>query len=171
MTEVTAALDALARNGSYDHGLKLTTANLTYEQLEAVGHMLGQHHRDVRLAMGDYLVIAETRFPEQFSQAAEALNISEDGMLEYLRVSRAVPHSVRVKHPKISWSHYRAVASLKVVDSKTGEVTTDHKAQKLWLQKAAENQWSHHQFRAELKPPPEDAPEEPTTCRCCGRAL
>jgi hypothetical protein len=167
----TQLLDELAKNGAYDNGLHLKDPNITYEQLEAVGHMLGRHHSDVRLAMGDYLLLAETLFPEKFSQAAEALNISEDGMLEYLRVARAVPRSVRVKNPTISWSHYRAVASLKVVDEKTGEVSTDHKAQKQWLKKAAENHWSHHKFRAELKPTPEEPLEEPNVCRCCHRAL
>ncbi len=90
-------------------------------------------------------------------------------MLEYLRVARAVPRSVRVKNPRISWSHYRAVASLKVVDEETGEVTTDHKAQKEWLAKAAENQWSHHQFRAELKPEPLEIEAGPRECHCCHR--
>ena len=171
LTRPTLLLDRLAENGAYSQGLKLTDPDITYDQLEAVGRMLGQHHSDVRLAMGDYLLIVETMFPEKFSQAAEALNISEDGMLEYLRVARSVPHSVRrkFKDTTISWSHYRAVSSLKVVDEKTGEVHTDHKAQKEWLGKAAENGWSHHKFRAELKPPEEEP--APQVCRCCKRPL
>lgn len=172
MTELvrtTHDLDLLAQAGAYDNGLHLTDPNLTYEQLEAIGFMLGRHHSDVRLAMGDYLLLAETLFPEKFSQAAEALNISEDGMLEYLRVARAVPRSVRVKHPRISWSHCRAVASLKVVDEKTGEVHTDHKAQKEWLKRAAEGDWSHHKLRDELRPPPLLEPSSVRECKCCGR--
>ena len=165
----THLLDELARNGAYDNGLNITDPNITYEQLESIGFMLGRHHSDVRLAMGDYLLLCETLYPKEFSQLAEALNISEDGMMEYLRVARAVPRSVRVKHPRISWSHVRCVASLKVVDEKTGEVNYDHKAQREWLEKAAKNDWSHHKFRAELKPAPTEP--EPNVCRCCHRAL
>lgn len=167
----THLLDELARNGVYDNGLHLTDPNITYDQLEAVGFMLGRHHSDVRLAMGDYLLLCETLFPEKFSQLAEALQISEDGMMEYLRVARAVPRSVRLKHPKITWSHLRAVASMKLVDEKTGEVHYDHKAQKMWLQRAAENGWSHHKFRAALKPAPLEPEPQPEVCRCCHRPL
>lgn len=166
----TQLLDTLAENGMYDRGLRITDPNITYERFEAIGHMLGREHGEIRLAMGDYLLFAEQRFPEKFSQAAEALNISEDGMLEYLRVARNVPRSVRLKEPgRVSWSHYRAVASLKVVDEATGEVHIDHAAQREWIQKAKEGNWSHHKLRDELRPAP--ALPAPDICSCCNRPL
>lgn len=168
-TNGTALLGALREHGVYDHGLKLKDPNITYEKFEAIGRLMGREHTDLRLAMGDYLVIAEQKFPEQFSQAAEALNISEDGLMEYMRVSRAVPHKVRLKNPRrVSWSHYRAVSSMKQVDSETGEVTVDHAAQREWLERAETQDWSHHKLRAELKPAPA---EPPARCECCGRTL
>jgi hypothetical protein len=165
----THLLDQLALNGAFQHGLNLPP-DIPYEQLESVGFMLGQHYTDVRMAMGDYLVTVENRFPEKFSQAIEALGMSEGGAMDYARVCRQVPKSVRRPDvPSISFSHYRCVASMKVVDSKTGEITTDHKAQKEWLSRAAENQWSHHKFRAELKPAPDEPEPSPSICRCCGQ--
>lgn len=163
----THLLDELARNGALrTTGLYLTNPDLTYAQLEAVGGLLGRMHSSMRFAIGDWLMLVETRFPEKFSQCAEVLGISEEGMQEYLRVSQKVPRSIR--REKLSWSHHRAVASLQAVDEETGEVTVDHAAQKEWLARAEEERMSHHRLRIALAPEPE-AP--PTDCRCCGRPL
>lgn len=174
MTELevrpTALLDELSRNGAFDHGLHLTDPDMTYEQLEAVGFLLGRHHTDVRLAMGDYLVLMEARFPEKFSQATSALGISEEGAMDYMRVARQVPKSVRRKGSnRIYFAHYRAVAALKVVDQETGEVTTDYAAQREWLDRVEREDLSHHQLRAELREG--EPPASPNVCRCCKRPL
>ena len=115
MTDValrpTRLLDDLAANGALKTtGLYLANPDLTYEQLEAVGGLLGRMHQSLRFAIGDWLLLVETRFPERFSQCAEILGISEAGMQEYLRVSQKVPRSIR--REKLSWSHHRAQARL-----------------------------------------------------------
>ncbi len=161
----THLLDQLAQNGALrSTGLYLTDPNITYNELEAVGGLLGKMHHTVRFAIGDWLLLMESRFPEKAAQAWEILGISEDGMMEYLRVSQKVPRSIR--REELSWSHHRAVASLSVVDEGTGEVTVDHAAQKDWLERAVTEKLSHHRLRAELREEPEP---EPNVCRCCHR--
>ncbi len=158
MTELarpTALLDSLAENGALrTTGLYLTDPDITYEQLEAVGGLLGRMHQSLRFAIGDYLAMMEARFPEKFSQGAEVLGISEEGMREYLRVSEKVPRSIR--REKLSWSHHRAVAALEVPE------------QKEWLERAEARNLSHHQLRDALRI--EEEPD-PGVCRCCKRPL
>ena len=161
----THLLDELARNGALrTTGLYLTDPDLTYQQLEAVGGLLGKMHSSMRFAIGDWLLLIEARFPDKFSQCAEVLGISEDGMQEYLRVAIKVPRSIR--REKLSWSHHRAVAALEVVNTTNGEVTTDHALQTEWLERAETERLSHHQLRDRLRPEPAESPDE---CRCCGR--
>ena len=160
MTELvrpTHLLDEMARNGALrTTGLYLTDPNLTYEQLEAVGGLLGRMHQSLRFAIGDWLRLMEERFPEKWSQGAEVLGISEEGMREYLRVSEKVPRSIR--REALSWSHHRAVAALEAPE------------QKEWLDKAETECLSHHELRDRLRSDPE--PDlEPGTCRCCHRPL
>jgi hypothetical protein len=113
----TTLLDQLAENGALrTTGLYLTDPNITYTQLEAVGGLLGRMHQSLRFAIGDYLRMMEERFPDKFSQGAEVLGISEEGMREYLRVSEKVPRSIR--REKLSWSHHRAVAALEPPEQK-----------------------------------------------------
>lgn len=157
MTELvrpTHLLDELARNGALrTTGLYLTDPNLTYDQLEAVGGLLGRMHQSLRFAIGDWLQLMEARFPEKWSQAAEILGISEYGMREYLRVSEKVPRSVR--REKLSWSHHRAVAALEPPE------------QTEWLERAETERLSHHQLRDRLRVEPDPEP----VCRCCHRPL
>jgi hypothetical protein len=149
----THLLDQLALNGALKTtGLFLPDPNISYEQLEAVGGLLGRMHQSLRFAIGDWLLLMESRFPEKFSQGAEVLGISEEGMREYLRVSERVPRSVRKE--KLSWSHHRAVAAL------------EPKAQKEWLATAVTERLSHHQLRDRLRP---DVEEPPERCPTCGR--
>ena len=158
MTELarpTHLLDELARNGALrTTGLFLNDPDIPYDQLEAVGGLLGRMHQSLRFAIGDYLYMLEERFPERFSQGAEVLGISEEGMREYLRVSEKVPRSIR--REKLSWSHHRAVAALEVPE------------QKQWLERAETERLSHHQLRDALRT---EDDTDPTVCRCCHRAL
>lgn len=155
LSRPTRLLDELAANGALKTtGLFLPDPNLSYGKLEAVGHLLGRMHQSLRFAIGDWLLLMETRFPERFPQAAEILGISEAGMQEYLRVSEKVPRSIR--RESLSWSHHRAVAALEPPE------------QKEWLERAEEQRLSHHQLRDKLRVVPEPAPER---CECCGRPL
>jgi hypothetical protein len=162
----TRLLDQLAANGALKTtGLFLPDPNITYNQLEAVGMLLGRMHQSLRFAIGDWLLLMETRFPDKWSQATEVLGLSEDGLREYLRVSEKVPRSIR--REKLSWSHHRAVAALTVVN-KHGKIESDVRSQKQWLERAETENLSHHQLRDALR---EDKPPEPNVCRCCKRPL
>ena len=169
MTELvrpTALLDDLARNGALrTTGLYLADPNLTYTQLEAVGGLLGRMHQSLRFAIGDYLLLLENMYPDKFSQGAEVLGISEEGLREYLRVSEKVPRSIR--REKLSWSHHRAVAALSKVN-KDGKIESDVRSQREWLQRAETEKLSHHQLRDALRV---DEPTDPGVCRCCKRPL
>ena len=163
----TKLLDQLAANGALKTtGLYLHKPDLTYGEYEAVGGLLGRMHQSLRFAIGDWLLLGEQQFPQKCSQAAEVLGISEEGMKEYLRVSQKVPRSIR--RESLSWSHHRAVAALEAVDDSTGELLTDHSAQKEWLERAEVERLSHHQLRDALRT---DTPTDPSLCRCCKRPL
>ena len=170
MTEVdlrpTELLDQLAASGALrPNGLYLSDPDISYEELVAVGALLAVIRRKVQFAMGDWLLQMEARFPEQFSQAAEVLEISEGGLQEYIRVAKQVPRSVR--REKLSWSHHRAVAALTKVNE-DGKIDSDVNSQIEWLERAETENLSHHQLRAALRT---EDPPDPTVCRCCHRAF
>ena len=159
MTDValrpTALLDQLAAAGAYNGtGLHLAKPEITYEQLESIGTLLAEHHKSVRFAIGDWLLLVEYMFPEKFSQALEVLQMSPEGARDFMRVSEKVPRSIR--REKLSWSHHRAVAALEPPE------------QKQWLNRAEKESLSHHQLRDALRV---DEPPAPKVCRCCHRPL
>jgi hypothetical protein len=151
-----ALLTELEQAGALSHtGLHLTDPDLTYERYEAIGSLLGQMHQSLRFAIGDWLNLGEHLFHDRFYQAAEALGLSEKGMLEYMRVARAVPRSVRKLAP--SWSHARAVAALEAPQ------------QREWLKTARDKGMSHSALRSALRPVTDDVERE--VCAACGRPL
>jgi hypothetical protein len=136
-------------------GLHLTDPDLPYEQFMALCVLLGKMHQAVRFAIGDAIILGEQLYGERSYQALESLNLSEKGMMEYVRVSQRVPRSRRRKD--LSWSHHRAVAPL------------EPPQQKEWLKTAADQGMSHHALRDALRPISEAPVAE--TCHCCGQAL
>ncbi len=135
-------------------GLTLTDPDLPISQAEAIGMLLGRMHMSVRFAIGDWLLFIEAVFPQEWSQMAEVLNMSERTRSDYMRVSQRVPRSRR--RPKLDWSQHRAVAALPPPE------------QKEWLKKAETEQLSHHALRDLLRNGKPDVAQQ--SCRCCGRA-
>jgi hypothetical protein len=136
-------------------GLKLTDPDLPLEDFTHLCWTLGRFHEAVRFAIGDAIIQGEALYGEEAFQAFEQLQLSEEGMREYVRVSERVPRSRRRKD--LSWSHHRAVAALGPPE------------QKEWLKRASEQNLSHHALRDELRNGAE--PKAQTMCRCCGRRL
>jgi len=149
-------LAELARNGAISRtGLYLDDPKLSRERAEAIGALLGHMYESVRFALGDWLLLVEALFPEEFSQMSEVLGLSEEGRREFMRVSERVPRSTR--RASLSWSHHRAVAALPLAE------------QKAWLKRAAAEDLSHAALRDALR---EGEPAEtPGICRCCKQAL
>jgi len=135
--------------------VELRDPGLTYNRFDEICAFLGTVNTEVRFAIGDAIVMGPELFGESAYQAMEKLQLSEDGMQEYARVSRKIPPSIRRKG--LSWSHHRAVAALE-----PGE-------QKDWLKRAKDEGLSHHALREELRNGAE--PQASTSCRCCGRPL
>ncbi len=119
-------------------GLTITNPNMPYEQAESIGYTLGDMHKSIQFAMGDWLIFIEAVYPEQWSQMAEALGVSEEKRREYRRVAAAVPKSIRRKH--VDWSHHRAVAPLEPAK------------QREWLKRVEVERMSHHALRDALRP-------------------
>lgn len=163
MSEVAPVIPAGAMTRT---GLRLTDPNMPIEQAARIGVNIADGHKAFQWAIGDYLIFIETTYPNEWTQLAELLGVSEEKRIEYRRVSEKVPHSVRREN--VDWSHHRAVAALKVVDSATGKAIPDHKAQKQWLEKVEDEGLSHAALRDALRNGSEPIVQH--SCRCCGRA-
>ncbi len=119
-------------------GLTITDPNMPFEQAESIGYVLGDMHKSIQFAMGDWLIYIEGMYPERWSQMAEALGVSEEKKREYRRVAASVPRSIRRKG--VDWSHHRAVAPLEPT------------AQRQWLKKVETERMSHAALRDALRP-------------------
>jgi len=134
-------------------GLKLTDPNMPIDQAEAVGMLLGSMHKSLQFAIGDWLLFIEAVYPEEWSQMAEVLPMSERTRSDYMRVCQRVPRSTR--RAKVDWSQHRAVAALPPPE------------QKEWLRRVEAERMSHHALRDALRDG-HDAIVQ-THCRACGR--
>ena len=135
-------------------GLTLTDPNMPISQAASVGRLLGQMDKCVRFSIGDWLLFIENVYPQEWSQLAEVLDLSDDRRREYMRVAERVPRSRR--RAGLDWSKHRAVAALPPPE------------QKEWLKKAETEHLSHHALRDALR----NGKPEPVVqkaCRCCGR--
>jgi hypothetical protein len=112
--------------------------NLTRDEYETLGYVLGGMHETLKWAIGDYLIDGERRYGQEAYQLQEALGLSEESRRQYVRVAEAIPMSRR--HPELTWSHHRSVAALEPAE------------QDEWLAKAEENGWSKADLEAHRKP-------------------
>lgn len=135
-------------------GLTITNPNMPLEEAETIGHVLGNMHKSIQFAIGDWLIFIEAVYPDEWSQISEALGVSEEKRREYRRVAAAVPKSIRRKH--VDWSHHRAVAPLEPAK------------QREWLKKVEVERMSHHALRDALRPH-SNGVVATRECKCCGR--
>jgi hypothetical protein len=149
-------LAELARAGALSTtGLHLNDPNLSRNRAEAIGVLLGRWYKASHWAIGDWLLLIERLYPEEWSQMAEVLGLSEENMKDHMRIAERVPRSIR--REDLHWSHHRAVAALPPAEQKT------------WLKRAAAEDLSHAALRDALR---EGEPAKVLThCRCCGKEL
>lgn len=129
----------LERSGALTPVALSLPADVTFDQYEAVGRMLGRIDTATKWWIGDWLLTGEQLFGEQAYQAIEALtpNISEDTRMRYINVAQRVPPERR--RPELSWSHHKAIAALP-----PGE-------QEDYLERASSEHWSAKELGEEVR--------------------
>jgi len=120
--------------------LDLSGVDLTFDQYEALGRMLGTLRDMSAWALGDWLIFGEGTYGDKYAQAAEATGRSKGTLADYLRVAMFVSPARR--REELSWSHHRQVAKL------------SPKEQRAWLAKAVAQRWSVEEFSGMLKADP-----------------
>jgi hypothetical protein len=135
-------------------GLRLPV-DTSADEYEALGFALGEMHRAVQFAVGDYILDGEKLFGQEAYQLQESLGISEEQRRQYVRIAERIPWERRRK--ELSWAHHREVAAMEPSD------------QDAWLEKAVANAWSKNELVAYLRP--NGLPPEPkgVTCPECGK--
>ena len=108
-----------------------------FEDYEAVGWALGSLRDMSAWGLGDWLNYGEAAYGEQYAQAIEATGRPKATLLEYARVARRVPRSMR--RPALSWTHHRIVAAKEPVE------------QIELLDRAIANRWSVEEFHGAVK--------------------
>jgi hypothetical protein len=112
--------------------------DVTRDEYEALGALLGRIHETVRFAIGDFILEGESRFEHDAAQLQECLGISHDSKMQYVRVAQAIP--IERRRTELTWSHHRAVAPLPPDEQ-------DH-----WLNEAVTHGWTKGILDTHLRP-------------------
>lgn len=143
-----ALLDSLEESGALTAtSLRIIGTDITADQYEALGGLLGRMHETMRWAIGDYILAGEYMFGQDAYQLQEALGISAESRGQYVRVAQAIPYEAR--RSELTWSHHRAVY-------KRNPDERDH-----WLRLAVENAWTKSEMEAHMRglPEPDTGPQ------------
>lgn len=84
------------------------SADMTFEQWEAVGRTLKTLGKSLAFWLGDWMAQGEVLFGEMFSQALEITGLSPETLSKYRQVAlRCAPE---IRQPTLTWTHHFAVA-------------------------------------------------------------
>ena len=133
-----ALLSALRSLGAATETSLDLPVDTTYEECEALGAVLGRAHRNVTWMIADWINHVEAVFPDRYSQAVEATNLTPETLGNYARTARKVPRERRV--PGVPFSVHTEVAPL------------EPKQQEEWLGKAKTKGWKREELRSHLRP-------------------
>lgn len=86
------------------------TPDLSYDDWHALGEAIGGMSRATPWMIGDWWALGEARFGETAAQAAEAVNLNRQSLLNYGSVARRIPPQDR--RPELSWYAHSLVAPL-----------------------------------------------------------
>lgn len=137
MTEL-AAFAALEHSGALTRvGLRLPV-DTSQDEYEALGFALGEMHRAVQFAVGDYILDGEKLFGQAAYQLQESLGISEEQRRQYTRVAERIPFERRRR--ELTWAHHREVAAMGPAE------------QDAWLERAVVNAWTKNDLVANMRP-------------------
>jgi hypothetical protein len=117
--------------------LDFSDPKMPYERYVAVGRLLGRVKRSSSWWIGDWLNFGEGLYGEKYAQAAEALGLAPDTLMNYAWVARNVTKSRRVEH--LPFGCHAEVAPL------------EPEEQREWLQKALDSSWSRSELRGALR--------------------
>jgi len=138
-----------------DNGLFLPH-DLSYDNYESIGAMLGALHQAAGFLVGDWLLFGEGAFGERYAQAAMLLGLSPQTCANYQSIAKRVPPGRR--HAGVSFSIHGEVASLEPSE------------QERWLEIAAREHLTKQEMRDRLRPPKEitaTVEDELVTCPRC----
>lgn len=134
-------------------GLRLPI-DITRDQYEALGYALGEAHRAVQFAVGDYILEGEKLFGQDAYQLQESLGISEEQRRQWVRVAERIP--LERRRPELTWAHHREVAAQEPDD------------QDAWLEQAVANNWTKGEMVAHMKPNGSAPEPRGANCPNCG---
>jgi N6-adenosine-specific RNA methylase IME4 len=147
--ERTQTADEIAVAGTWSETALELPENLSFEDWERTGALLGRIGRACQWWIGDWLNFGERKYGEKYSQAMEATGYEYSTLNSFRYVAQQI-ELVR-RRTSLSWSHHETVAAL------------DPPEQDDWLEKAAAEGWSVSELRRQLKTPPLlDAPDPPS---------
>lgn len=128
--------------------LELTNPDISYEDWEAVGKMVGLVGNAWQWWTGDWLIAGETLFGEESAQASDnidsrfdlALQVTgrEAGTLSNIRAVCAKVARDR-RRAELTFAHHQEVAPLEPAD------------QTKWLKAAIKNKWNRNQLRDAIR--------------------
>lgn len=127
----TADLPAVFQPVSLD-----VQGDLTYPQWVHVGLTIGQMARSTPWLAGDWWCYGEARYGQTAHQAAEAVCLNRQTLLNYGSVSRRIPPQDRI--PDLSWYHHSLVAALPRAERNR------------WLKRSLAEGWDSSRLRAAL---------------------
>lgn len=126
---------------------------LSFGQWSEIGGTLKRIERSVLWWIGDWLRYGERRYGETYSQAIEASGYD----IETCRAAKWVSEKIETvrRRTDLSWSHHKEVAAL------------SQDAQDDLLDRAATQQWSRNELRAEVYRLKNRIGADPTTTETC----
>lgn len=118
-------------------GIKINEApDLSILEWGAAFNKLTIANNHYRFALGDWMIVGE-KFGDEIYQYTDTLRISQGTLDNYKRVALHVP--IHIRNNELSWSHHNEVAKL-----------DNHEAQKIWLDRAEQNDWAVRDLREQM---------------------
>lgn len=111
--------------------------DLSFEKYTSIGSMLGVMHQMNAFLIGDWLLYGEHTYGEKYTQASDAVGLSEQTLTNYASISKRIPPTRRF--PNVSHSKHAEVAALPPAD------------QKKWLMITADENLTKAQLRDRLR--------------------
>jgi hypothetical protein len=132
----------VARGAFLPPGASITALKIpravTFAEYRRLGHALGRMGKAAQWWYGDWMLVGEQRFGEEYAQAVSETGLDENTLLSAQYVASRFPPARR--REVLSWSHHREVAAL------------EPELADKWLDRAEKESWSRAELRRQLRP-------------------